>query len=102
MPNHLPYLEMIMLPLQLQLLAPMDGSALSAKDAGWVALIRYLHGGSALGRQRWRKEVLDTSVDDFIDYGHRLKSWRTPSVAIVASQTALNDMDREMSLFKAQ
>ena len=80
----------------------MDGSALSAKDAGWVALIRYLHGGSALGRQRWRKEVLDTSVEDFIDYGHRLKSWRTSSVAIVASQTALTDMDREMSLFKAQ
>lgn len=37
----------------------LDGSALSAKDAGWVALIRYLHGESALCRQREREEVLD-------------------------------------------
>ena len=80
----------------------MDGSALSAKDAGWVALLRYLRGGSALGRQRWREEVLQTSVDDFVDYANRLKAWRTPSIAIVASQTALNEMGGDIELFKAQ
>lgn len=80
----------------------LDGSALSAKDAGWVALLRYLRGESALSRQRWRKGVLDSSVDDFVDYAERLKSWRTPSIAIVASQSAFNQMDRELTLFKAQ
>jgi presequence protease len=81
----------------------MDGSSLSAKDAGWVALTRYLYGGSALGRQRYRKEVLDTSVEDFTDFGQRLKKWRDPSLAIVASQTAFNEMGRDdISLFKAQ
>ena len=80
----------------------IDGSALSAREAGWTALIRHLHGGSALGRQRWRKEILDTSVDDFVDYAQRLKSWKTPSVAVVASQSAFDEMEREMSLVKAQ
>ena len=80
----------------------LDGSALSAKEAGWVALIRYLRGESALCRQRWREEVLKSSVDDFVDFAERLKSWRTPSIAIVASQSAFNEMERDLSLFKAQ
>eukprot|EP00581_Thalassiosira_minuscula_P025536 CAMPEP_0184417040 /NCGR_PEP_ID=MMETSP0738-20130409/9949_1 /TAXON_ID=385413 /ORGANISM="Thalassiosira miniscula, Strain CCMP1093" /LENGTH=145 /DNA_ID=CAMNT_0026776647 /DNA_START=1 /DNA_END=439 /DNA_ORIENTATION=+ len=80
----------------------LDGSALSAKDAGWVALVRYLRGESALCRQRWRKEVLHSSADDFVDFAQRLKSWRTPSVAIVASQSAFKEMERDLSLFKAQ
>ena len=80
----------------------LDGSALSAKEAGWTALIRYLHGESVLCRQRWRKEILESSVDDFINYAQRLKSWKTPSVAIVASQSAFDEMERDLSLFKAQ
>ena len=80
----------------------MDGSAASAKDAGWIAFLRYLRGESALCRQREREEVLKTSVDDFVDFAQRLKAWREPSVAIVASQTAFNEMERELSLFKAQ
>mmetsp|Transcript_26475 Transcript_26475/g.41793 ORF Transcript_26475/g.41793 Transcript_26475/m.41793 type:complete len:157 (+) Transcript_26475:34-504(+) len=80
----------------------LDGSALSANDAGWVSLVRYLRGESALSRQRRRREMLNTSVDDFVDYAIRLKSWKTPSIAIVASQSALNDMEREMSMFKVQ
>ena len=80
----------------------LDGSALSAKYAGWVALTRYLYGESALRRQRWRKEVLESSVDDFIDYAQRLKSWRTPSIAIVASQATFDEMERDVSLIKVQ
>lgn len=80
----------------------LDGSALSAEDAGWVSLIRYLRGESALARQRFRQEVLDTSVADFVDYAERLKSWKTPSVAVVASQSTLDGMERDVSLFKAQ
>eukprot|EP00584_Thalassiosira_punctigera_P001492 CAMPEP_0172534620 /NCGR_PEP_ID=MMETSP1067-20121228/6914_1 /TAXON_ID=265564 ORGANISM="Thalassiosira punctigera, Strain Tpunct2005C2" /NCGR_SAMPLE_ID=MMETSP1067 /ASSEMBLY_ACC=CAM_ASM_000444 /LENGTH=1239 /DNA_ID=CAMNT_0013319433 /DNA_START=10 /DNA_END=3729 /DNA_ORIENTATION=+ len=80
----------------------LDGSALSAKEAGWVALIRYLRGESSISRQRWRKEVLDTSVDDFVDYAKRLKTWKTPSIAIVTSQSAFSEMERDLSLFKAQ
>lgn len=80
----------------------MDGSALSAESAGWVSLIRHLSGDSALSRQRRRKEIISTSVGDFSDFANRLKSWKTPSVAVVASQSAFNEMDRKMSLFKAQ
>ena len=80
----------------------LDGSALSAKDAGWVALIRYLRGESSVSRQRWRKEVMDTTVDDFIDFAQRLKSWRVPSIAVVASQSALSEMGREIHVVKVQ
>ena len=79
----------------------LDGSALSAKSAGWVALTRYLRGESALCRQRWRKEIIETTANDFEDYARRLKAWRTPSVAIVASQSAFDEMEREMSLIQA-
>jgi Zn-dependent M16 (insulinase) family peptidase len=78
----------------------LDGSALSASSAGWVALIRYLRGESAVSRQRWRKEVIETSVDDFIDFAQRLKSWRMPSVAVVASESVLGEMEREIHLVK--
>lgn len=71
----------------------LDGSALSAHEAGWVALIRYLRGESAFSRQRWRKEVMETTLDDFIDFSHRLQSRTTPSIAIVASQSALDEME---------
>ncbi|KAL9189535.1 hypothetical protein ACHAXT_009210 [Thalassiosira profunda] len=79
----------------------LDGSALSAKSAGWVALTRYLRGESALCRQRWRKEIIETTANDFQDYARQLKSWRTPSIAIVASQSAFDEMEREMSLIQA-
>ena len=79
-----------------------DGSALSAKDAGWVALLRYLQGESALSRQRWRKEVLETSVDDFVDFAGRLQLWRSPSIAVVASQSALDEMKRAIVVLQPQ
>jgi hypothetical protein len=56
-----------------------------------------LKGESAISRQRWRKEVIDTKVDDFVDFANRLKSW-TPSIAVVASQSALDEMERDIFL----
>ena len=80
----------------------LDGSALSAQDAGWVALLRYLQGDSALSRQRWRREVLETSVDDFINFAGRMQLWLSPSVAVVASKSALDDMKRGMFVINPQ
>lgn len=70
----------------------LDGSALSPRDAGWEALIRYLYGESVISRQRERNEILKTTVDDFIDYAQRVKGWSEQSVAVVASLSALNEM----------
>lgn len=78
----------------------LDGSALSAKNAGWVALNRYLYGESAQCRERWRQEVLKTSLEDFVDYAQRLKAWREPSVAIVSSQSTLNEMARNLTMIE--
>lgn len=84
----------------------LDGSALSAASAGYVALIRYLRGESSVARQEWRNQIISTSIEDFVDFGNRMKSWKSPSQAIVASQSAFADMkDRvgvELSLFGVQ
>ena len=83
----------------------LDGSALSPKDAGYVALIRWLRGESSISRQRWRNEVLKTTVDDFINYAQRLKSWKSSSIAIVASQSSFDEMNSrgiKLVLFKVQ
>ncbi|KAL7472131.1 hypothetical protein ACHAXS_012467 [Conticribra weissflogii] len=83
----------------------LDGSAKSAESAGWTALVRWLRGESAKSRQRWREEVLNTKVDDFTDFAKRLNSWRESSIAIVASQSAFDDLSSKgmkLSLVKAQ
>eukprot|EP00804_Cyclotella_cryptica_P023401 CCRYP_000523-RE/>CCRYP_000523-RE protein AED:0.14 eAED:0.14 QI:2217/1/1/1/0.90/0.75/12/690/1071 len=84
----------------------LDGSALSAQDAGYVALIRYLRGESSVARQRWRNQVLSTKVEDFVDYANRMKSWKNPSQAIVASESAFSEMKArvgvELPLFRVQ
>lgn len=80
----------------------LDGSALSAKDAGWVALLRHLQGDSAVSRQRWRREVLETSVDDFVNFAGRMQLWLNPTVAVVASKSALEGMKREVFVINPQ
>ena len=84
----------------------LDGSALSAGAAGYVALVRHLRGESSVARQEWRNQIINTSVDDFVDFANRMKSWKNPSQAIVASESAFAEMkDRvgvELSLFRAQ
>merc|ERR1712060_1029667 len=74
----------------------LDGSSLSAEDAGWVALARYLRGESPIARQRWRNSVLATSRRDFVDYAERLKAWRQPSIAIVTSQSVFDEMEHNL------
>ncbi|EED88712.1 metalloprotease, partial [Thalassiosira pseudonana CCMP1335] len=68
----------------------LDGSALSAEDAGYVALVRYLRGESSISRQKWRNDVIGTNAEDFVDFANRLKQWKQPSKAIVASQSAFD------------
>lgn len=80
----------------------LDGSALSAQGAGWEALLRYLEGDSALSRQRWRKEVLETSVDDFVNFGGRMQLWLSPSIAVVASKSALEEMKGDLFVINPQ
>lgn len=48
--------------------------------------------------------MLESSENDLVDYAQRLISWNIPFIEIEASQSAFNvmEMEREMSLFKAQ
>ena len=45
---------------------------------------------------------METTVDDFIDFAKRLKSWRMPSIAVVASESTLGEMEREIHVVKVQ
>ena len=69
------------------------------EDAAWVALIHYLSGESTLCQHRKRKQIISLSVDDFVDFDKRLRFWRTPSVANVASQSTFSEMGSKLSLF---
>ena len=84
----------------------LDGSALDAVNAGYVALVRYLRGESIVARQQWRSQIINTDIDDFVDFANRMKNWKNPSRAIVASESAFIEMKEragvELSLFKAQ
>ena len=84
----------------------LDESALDAENAGYVSLVRYLRGESTIARQVWRSQIINTNIDDFVDFGNRIKNWKNPSLAIVASESAFIDMKEragvELSLFKAQ
>eukprot|EP01052_Picozoa_sp_SAG31_P003536 SAG31_NODE_137_length_23063_cov_5.002569_5_plen_132_part_00 len=49
-------------------------SPLPAEQKGYMSLIQWLTGESAAMRQRWRDEMLATSVDDLVEIGKRLQA----------------------------
>ena len=70
----------------------IDGSAPSPAQVGWITMMRWIYGSNAENRQRLRNQILNTSREDFVYFATRLTHyWRLPSVAIVASESAIND-----------
>lgn len=76
----------------------LDGSAQPPRNAGWISFYRFLSGSSAAHRQNWRSGILKTSKDDFIDFGQRLNSWQKASVAVVASENAIKEVNKNSHL----
>jgi len=76
----------------------LDGSAQPPRSAGWISFYRYMSNSSATRRQKWRDGILGTSKDDFIDFGQRLKTWQKTSVAVVASEKAILDVNKNSQL----
>lgn len=69
----------------------LDGGTLSPSQVGSVALRRWLMSQSREARQRTRDEILNTSVEDFLDFAKRLKTWKKTSVAVVSSQASFDE-----------
>ncbi|CAM9548824.1 unnamed protein product, partial [Ectocarpus fasciculatus] len=66
----------------------MDGP-MPADSKGWTSLRRHLMGHTDEARQRFRNEVLDTKLDDFVEFGKRLEGLKsTASIAVVGSKAA--------------
>ncbi len=79
----------------------LDGSAQPPRSAGWISFYRFLSGSSASRRQKWRNGILETNKDDFIDFGQRLKGWQKTSVAVVASENAIQEVNLGLKLIEA-
>jgi len=67
---------------------------------GMTGLSRHMTGYTKEDAQRWRDEVLATSVEDFREFGRRLKSAlenesSSPSVAAFGSKSALEQAQKE-------
>eukprot|EP00566_Odontella_aurita_P036387 CAMPEP_0113595386 /NCGR_PEP_ID=MMETSP0015_2-20120614/39674_1 /TAXON_ID=2838 /ORGANISM="Odontella" /LENGTH=1132 /DNA_ID=CAMNT_0000502629 /DNA_START=33 /DNA_END=3431 /DNA_ORIENTATION=- /assembly_acc=CAM_ASM_000160 len=65
----------------------LDG-ALSPDQKGWLAFNRWVRGSGPEYRQKFRDEVLNTSAEDFREFGRRLISMKDPTVAVVSSTAA--------------
>jgi Zn-dependent M16 (insulinase) family peptidase len=70
-------------------------SVLSPDQKGWTSLQRWLSGETAVQRQRWRDEVLNTRPEDFKTFAERLKSISSPSVAVISSKAAFEAAAKE-------
>ena len=76
----------------------LDGSAVSAKSAGWISFLRYFSNSSAHRRQNWRNDILNTQQEDFLDFANRLKSRKNSTIAIVSSDLAIKDAMKHSNL----
>jgi Zn-dependent M16 (insulinase) family peptidase len=77
----------------------MDG-AFSADQKGFMALNRWIARESPEQRQRFRDEVLSTTISDFVGFADRLKSMSNVSSAVVSSSSAFNTAASEGKAFK--
>ena len=50
----------------------LDNSAITPASRAWKSFMQWLQGVTAADRQQWRKEVLETSIQDFKDFGEVL------------------------------
>ena len=69
----------------------LDGSVLQPANQGWVSMTRWLRGESAATRRRWRREIINTTLEDIIMLKKRLdKAWqRNATVAIASNKDKL-------------
>ncbi|CAN0127407.1 unnamed protein product [Ectocarpus sp. 6 AP-2014] len=75
----------------------MDGP-MPADSKGWISLRRHLMGHTDEARQRFRNEVLDTKLDDFVEFGKRLEGLKsTASIAVVGSKAAFETFNEAAS-----
>ena len=76
----------------------LDGP-LSPDQKGWEAMRRYLVQETAEQRATWRKEILETTKDDFIAFGERLEKRMTEKscVAVFGSKQAIEDANTELA-----
>jgi Zn-dependent M16 (insulinase) family peptidase len=68
----------------------MDG-ALSPDQKGFTAFQRWLINESPEYRQKYRDEILNTKPSDFRDFARRLRSLKTPSIAVVSSKAKFEE-----------
>jgi len=73
-----------------------DMDAYQLPDAkGYTSMVRYLAGDTEAGRQRWRDQLLGTSVDDFYRLGEILeKVNQTGVVVVLGSPESLQSANR--------
>ncbi len=69
----------------------LDGPSLPPNKAGWLAFRRFLGGSTKAHRQKWRDEILSTTVSDFKDFATRLQGWRNTSIVVLSSESALEE-----------
>lgn len=68
------------------------------QHVGFTSFVEYLNGEMPVDRQRYRDQVLSTSVNDLKDYAERLdKCIKSASVVVFGSQAALEQANKELS-----
>jgi Zn-dependent M16 (insulinase) family peptidase len=64
----------------------LDGTAMQPSELGYTSLTQYLRQESKANRQKFREEILGTTVSNFLAMTDRLGSWGKPSIAVVTNQ----------------
>jgi Zn-dependent M16 (insulinase) family peptidase len=72
-------------------IAKLDGTAIQPSQVGYVALIQYLKRDSKAGRQKFRDEILGSTVSQLLTMADRLGSWGKPSVAVITNQALYDE-----------
>jgi Zn-dependent M16 (insulinase) family peptidase len=74
----------------------LNASSLPPGKAGWLAFRRYLGGSTKVLRQKWRDEILSTTLSDFEDFAKRLQAWKNKSIAVLASESAIAEAGKKI------
>jgi len=72
-------------------IAELDGSSPQPDKIGWDFLIEYMREETSDVRQLWRDQILNTSHIDFVEYIEHLANWAQPTIAVIASNEAIQD-----------
>jgi len=67
-------------------------SPMGPDQKGFTSMMSYLDGETAEDRQRWRDEILDTSIEDFQSFGKRMERLKdTASSTVIGSKKSITD-----------